>query len=162
MVRTSTLALALALGLVPAAARAGAADENMTGRRELGMAHCPSAVPGATTRVADTDGGVIVTVAAPTDAEAQAEIRRRVQFQLQIIDQPERSAIEHTGLGTGSGRFGYCPGMLEHTSLDARWTADGAELIVRADKPADVPRLRAVTRKRARALAAHLHQVSKR
>ena len=155
--------MAMILALAAAApALADAGDENMTGKRELGMEHCPSAVPGARTRVADTDGGVVVTVTAPGDPLAAAEIRRRVQFQLQIVDQPERSAIEHTGLGTGSGRYGYCPGMIEHTSLDARWRSDGAVLTVRADRPADVPRLRAQTRKRARALAQRHHDVSKR
>jgi hypothetical protein len=109
------------------------ADENMSGRRELGMANCPSAVGGAITEVADLPNGVVVTVSAPDDPIAAQEIRRRARFQLEIAEQPERGAIEHTGLGTGSGRYGYCPGMLENARFDVQWTADGARLFVRLD-----------------------------
>jgi hypothetical protein len=131
-------------------AHATDATDDMSGRRELLMAHCPSAVPSSITQVTDIDGGVAVTVhAAPADAVALAEIRRRVQFQLEIVDRPERGAIEHTGLGTGSGRFGFCPGMVAHTSLAVDWTADGARMLIRADRAADIPRLRASTRRRA-------------
>ncbi len=131
---------------------AASGDEDMSGRRELQMNHCPSAVDGATTQVANIDGGVVVTVRAPLDPIAQQEIRRRVQYQLEIVDQPERGAIEHTGLGTGSGRYGFCPGMMERTSLDVQWTTDGAKLIIHADRPEDVRRLQTTTRRRARVL----------
>jgi hypothetical protein len=142
---------------VAAVGTAAFADENMSGQRELIMSHCPSAVEGATTRVSDIAEGVIVTVRAPHDPIAQQEIRRRVQFQLEIVDQPERGAIEHTGLGTGSGRYGFCPGMLQQTSLDVEWLSDGAKMTIRADRAEDVPRLQSTTRKRARALAARTH-----
>jgi hypothetical protein len=141
---------------------AAGADEDMTGQRELQMAHCPSAVGGATTRVTNINDGVIVTVRAPSDPIAQQEIRRRVQFQLEIIDQPERSAIEHTGLGTGSGRYGFCPGMLEHTSIAVEWTSDGAKMIIRADRPEDVRRLQTTTRRRARLLGEKQHRTAAR
>lgn len=129
-------------------------DENMTGRKELEMQHCPSAVPGAITRVTDIDRGVVVRVSAPLDPIAQQEIRRRVQYQLEIADQVERGAIEHTGVGTGSGRFGYCPGMLQHTSLDVEWTADGAKMVVRTDEVTNVRWLQTTTHKRARTFTA--------
>ena len=144
------------------AALADRGNENMTGKRELQLARCPSAVSGAVTRVTDIDRGVIVSVRAPLDPIAQAEIRRRVQVQLELVDQPERGAIEHTGLGTGSGRYGYCPGMLEHTSIDVEWTSDGATLTIRADRAEDVAHLQATTHKRARALAARLHTTAAR
>jgi hypothetical protein len=155
------LALAVA-ALLPAAARANDAGDDMTGRRELVMAHCPSAVPGSVTQVSDIDGGVAVTVRAAGDAVALAEIRRRVQFQLEIADRPERGAIEHTGLGTGSGRFGFCPGLVAHTSLAVDWTPDGARMLIRAERPADVPHLRASTRKRAHFLYRQLHTAAAR
>jgi hypothetical protein len=136
-------------------AHAADADEDMSGRRELQMSHCPSAVAGSITHVANIDGGVTVTVQAPRDPIAQQEIRRRVQYQLEVVDQPERSAIEHTGLGTGSGRYGFCPGMMERTSLDVEWTSDGAKMTIRADRPEDVRRLQATTRRRARMLGEH-------
>jgi hypothetical protein len=155
------LIVAAALSAV-AAGGIAFADEDMSGRRELAMEHCPSAVDGAITRVADLVDGVEVTVRAPHDPVAQQEIRRRVQYQLEIVDQPERGAIEHTGLGTGSGRFGFCPGMVEHTSLDVEWTTDGARMIIRADHAEDVPRLQKTTHKRARALAARQHTTAAR
>lgn len=46
------------------------ADEDMSGRRELVMSHCPSAVEGATTRVTDITDGVVITVRAPRDPVA--------------------------------------------------------------------------------------------
>jgi hypothetical protein len=156
----------LVAGVVAAAVMVAAtvafADDDMSGQRELVMSHCPSAVDGATTGVKDIAAGVIVTVRAPRDPIAQAEIRRRVQYQLEIVDRPERGAIEHTGLGTGSGRYGFCPGMLDHTSLDVEWSADGARMTIRADRAQDVPRLQASTHERARALAARLHAAAAR
>ena len=128
------------------------ADEDMTGRRELLMSHCPSAVDGATTHVDNIDGGVVVTVRAPVDPIAQQDIRRRVQYQLEIVDDYQRGAIEHTGLGTGSGRYGFCPGMLERTSIHVEWTSDGAKMTILADRREDVQRLQTTTRRRVRAL----------
>lgn len=157
-----TCATALAALVPGAASRADRGDENMTGRKELQMASCPSAVPGATTRVGDRADGVVVTVAAARDPIAQQEIRRRVQKQLELVDRPERGAIEHTGLGTGSGRYGWCPGMLEHTSLSVEWTTDGATMTIRADRAADVRRLQTITHRRARALEARLRDAGAR
>lgn len=154
--------LLVVLFALTARAFADRGDEDMTGQRELQMARCPSAVPGSTTRVSDIERGVVVTVRASGDPIAQQEIRRRVQAQLELVDQPERGAIEHTGLGTGSGRYGFCPGMLEHTSLDVEWIADGAKMIIRADRAQDVSRLQSAARRRARALAARLHTTATR
>jgi hypothetical protein len=153
--------LVVTLLLAPSAfADEGALD--MTGKKELAMQHCPSTVPGATTKVSDIADGVVVTVQAPNDLIAQQEIRSRAQFQLEIIDAPERSAIEHTGLGTGSGKYGYCPGMTAGTSLEIKWLPDGAILTVHADKADDVKRLQKSTHKRAKALAAKLRKVASR
>ena len=145
-----------------AAARADRGDENMTGQRELQMASCPSAVRGAVTRVTDVPDGVVVAVRAPFDVAAQLEIKRRVQKQLELVDRPERGAIEHTGLGTGSGRYGFCPGMLERTSLSVEWTTDGAIMTIKPDRPAGVRRLQAITHRRARWLEARLHTTAAR
>jgi hypothetical protein len=136
----------------------GARD--MTGRKELAMQQCPSAVWNATTKVSDIPDGVTVTVSAADDLLAQQEIRRRVQFQIEIADLPERSAIEHTGLGTGSGRYGFCPGMMAGTSLAVKWLPNGAIMTIRADKAEDVARLQKSTHKRARALAAKRRQIA--
>jgi len=166
-VQTRRIRLEIALAAVlaaavPGAARADRGDENMTGRKELQMQNCPSAVPGAVTRVTDIPAGVVVSVRAPLDPIAQQDIRRRVQKQLELVDRPERGAIEHTGLGTGSGRYGWCPGMVEHTSLSVEWTTDGAVMTIRADRVEDVPRLQSTTHRRARALAARLRATAAR
>ncbi len=126
------------------------------------MEHCPSAVPHARTEVRDIPGGVELTVRAPDDAFAQQEIRRRVQFQMQISEQPERGSIEHTGMGTGSGDLGFCPGMNAGTSLEVSWLGDGATLTIKADKPGDVKRLQKSTHKRAKALAARASKTAAR
>lgn len=147
--------------LVPLFAAGAIADENMTGKRELGMDRCPSAVPGASTRVTDIPSGVVVTVTAK-DPLGQQEIRRRVQIQLEVNAQTERGAIEHTGLGTGSGRFGFCPGMGERTSLRVEWTTDGAVMTIHPDRAQDVKRLQSVTHKRARWLQARMHETASR
>ena len=159
--RRAALAAALVIAL-PLAARADRGDENMTGQRELQMASCPSAVAGAVTRVTDLRDGVVVAVHAPLDVTAQLEIKRRVQKQLELVDRLERGAIEHTGLGTGSGRYGFCPGMLEHTSMSVQWTTDGAIMTIKPDRAGDVRHLQSITHRRARWLAARLHATAAR
>lgn len=146
---------AAALSLVcaaPAVAKdKGAAGENMTGQREHAMANCPSAVQGANTTVVNRKDGVDVLVTA-RDPAAQQEIRRRARVQQKVAWQPERGAIEHTGGGTGSGKFGYCPGLIQNTKLEIADTSDGARLTVHAASKEDVPRLQRQTRARAAAL----------
>ncbi len=154
----TTMLLSALLVCAPVLADDGGRD--MTGKKELQMEHCPSAVMGSSTRVHDISDGVEVVVTAPQDLIAQQEIRRRVEFQLQIVDQPERGAIEHTGFGTGSGQYGFCPGMMSNTSFNVKWIPDGAIMIIRADKPEDVKALQRSTHKRARALYSRMHRVA--
>jgi hypothetical protein len=147
----------VALLLVASVARAKGADESdMTGRRELRMLHCPSAVPGAVTRVDDARGGVAVEVSAASEW-GQREIRRRATYQ-QVVAREKRArgSDEHTGSGTGSGRYGYCPGIMMGTTVEASETADGARLVVTAIRRADVLSLR----RSARARAARLNAVT--
>ena len=125
--------------------------EDMSGKKERQMAHCPSAVPDAKTTAEDTKGGVIVTVTA-AEPQAREEIRRRAHRQETIGLQPERGAIEHTGGGTGSGKFGFCPGMIEGTRVAVEDVPEGARLTVRAASSAQVRSLQATTRERVRAL----------
>jgi hypothetical protein len=125
--------------------------EDMTGQKEMHMSNCPSAVPGSITKVVDLPDGVELTVTA-VEPWAQREIWRRAQIQGQTSWQPEKGAIEHTGLGTGSGRYGFCPGMLEGTTVDETLLPTGAKLTVRADRPAQVRALQRSTHKRLDAL----------
>jgi hypothetical protein len=123
------------------------------------MANCPSSVPGAATTLVDLDDGVELTVTA-TEEWAQEEIRRRAQSQGFTSWQPEKGAIEHTGMGTGSGRYGFCPGMLEGTTVDEQLLPTGARLTVRADRPAQVRELKRTSHARLQALKKHRPPIS--
>jgi hypothetical protein len=142
------LALSLAAG---GASLAKELPHDMTGKREQRMKQCPSAVPGATTKVVDRKDGVEVTVTAPSATSAE-EIRNRARHQEAVSLQPARGAIEHTGEGTGSGKLGYCPGMIQATQVTAEDVPDGARLIIRAADPDQVKKLQKTAHERAQAL----------
>ena len=143
--------LALLFGSVAAAK--DTPGEDMSGGKERQMAHCPSAVPDAKTTAKDTKSGVVVTVTA-AEPEAREEIRRRARRQESVGLQPDRGAIEHTGGGTGSGKFGFCPGMIQGTRVAVDDVPDGARLTVRAASKSQVRSLQATTRERVRRLDA--------
>ena len=144
-----TAALSLACA-APALAREQ--TENMTGARERQMANCPSAVPGASTRVINRGDGVAVVVTSD-DPTAQQEIRRRARVQQKVAMQPERGAMEHTGTGTGSGKFGYCPGLVQNTRVQIEERPDGARLMVHAASSEGVRALQQQAHARAAALS---------
>lgn len=130
-----------------ALARAAPPDaQDMSGRRELQMMQCPSTAPGAVTRLRDVARGVELDVRAQT-AWQKAEVRRRAQKQASLGRSRVRGTIEHTGEGTGSGRYGYCPGVLDGATWVAKDTNEGVRVTVTA---AD-PRVTAELRKSARA-----------
>ena len=135
------------------AAYATPTSENMTGKKENAMARCPSAVPGAETRVADTVDAVEVFVTA-SDPIAQAEIRRRATIQVDVALLAERGSIEHTGLGTGSGRFGFCPGLVEQTALRVVDVPGGTKMTIKPFDPSRLGPLQRLTHERARAFQA--------
>jgi TusA-related sulfurtransferase len=143
-----TLALATCALLAPAIASAKTPqNDEMTGKQEHRMANCPSTVPSAKTSVENRKGGVALTVTG-ADAGAIKEIQRRANLQANIAVQPARGAIEHTGEGTGSGQFGFCPGMEQGSSMTVDNLPDGARIVVRADNGGDVAKLRKSTRDR--------------
>jgi hypothetical protein len=142
----------LALATAPALAKDRLPDpEDMQGKKELGMMHCPSAVAGSRTIVENIKDGVVVSVTSNNPVD-RAEILRRAKRQEEVVLQPERGALEHTGLGTGSGRYGHCPGMLEYTTIDLEESSDGVRMIIRAEYADDVERLQKSARARLRAL----------
>lgn len=145
------VAVLIALGGVASAKNT--TGEDMTGKKEHQMAHCPSAVPGAKTTVEDTKSGVVVMVTA-SEPSARDEIRRRAHVQESVGLQPERGAIEHTGGGTGSGKYGFCPGMIEGTRVAVDELPDGAKLTVWAASRPEVSSLQRMTRERLRQLSA--------
>lgn len=144
MARWWAIGLTLSLA-APAFAVTGAV--NMTGNQERRMAHCPSTVPGAATRVTDRKDGVQVDVTSPNPM-VQREIRKRAQFQANVSRQEQRGAIEHTGEGTGSAKFGYCPGMLQNTRIDVQELPNGARMTVHAASPIGVYTLQKETHSR--------------
>jgi TusA-related sulfurtransferase len=148
--RRTTALIVLVLGGAAYADQA----RDMSGKQEQKMLQCPSSVRGATTSVVDLKDGVEVTVTAP-DPATQEEIRRRARHQERIAMQSARGVIEHTGEGTGSGKFGYCPGMLQETRVSAEDVPGGTKLTVRADRPQQVHKLQKTTQKRAEALRVH-------
>jgi hypothetical protein len=126
-------------------------DENMTGKKEMSMWLCPSAAPGARTEITDLPDGVELLVTGHDEA-TRAEVRRRAHRQEDIALLPERGSMEHTGLGTGSGRYGHCPGMLEETDVQAVDTPDGVRILVRAKSVTAAVHLQEVTHERLNAL----------
>jgi hypothetical protein len=137
--------------LLAGCASAKSTKGDMTGHMEHAMANCPSATRGATTAVANIPDGVQLTVTA-SEAVDQQEIRRRAQKQLAVGMHEQRGALEHTGQGTGSGKFGYCPGMIEDTVVSVDELPDGARITVRANQPSGIVRLQKDTAQRAEAL----------
>lgn len=153
MSSTKTMVAALGLLLFGRVGAAKSSGEDMSGKQEHQMAHCPSAVTDARTTVKDTKGGVVVTVTSAVP-DARDEIRRRAHIQEDVGMQPARGAIEHTGGGTGSGKFGFCPGMIQGTHVAVDDVPDGARLTVRAESDAQVRSLQKMTRERVRRLSA--------
>lgn len=113
------------------------------------MAHCPSAVEGATTTVKDSKEGVIVTVTAPAGAADKVkDIRDRAKHTADIAKLPEPPKVEHNSEGKGGGGLGRCPIVVEgDTTVDVKDIDNGAEISVKAKK--DVPGLQKEAKLRA-------------
>lgn len=151
--------------LAAASARATPSNDNdpdMTGKRELAMLHCPSSAPGATTAVRDTRDGVELTVTAP-DPFGRHEIRRRAAVQQRVAQSRRtRGHDEHTGQGTGSARYGYCPGVMQGTTVTVADVAGGVRIAVRAASPDGAAELQRTTHARAARLQAPPRAAAKR
>ncbi len=125
--------------------------ENMTGKKELGMGNCPSAVTGARTELTLRDDGVDLKVTAPT-LEGQREIRARAARQAML---PRLSAApRHSGEHGGPGTIGWCPVVHEGTIITPVDVPGGVIIHVQARTAGDVPALQRVTAARVEALAA--------
>jgi len=100
------------------------------------MAHCPSAVEGATTTVKDSKEGVIVTVTAPAGAADKVkDIRDRAKHTAEVSKMAEPPKVEHTSEGKGGGGLGRCPIVVEgDTTVDVKDIDNGAEISVKAKK----------------------------
>jgi hypothetical protein len=135
-------------------ARERQAELGQAGGKEAGggkMAHCPSAVPGATTALKGTLGAVLVTVTAKDEA-AVTDIRDRTKH---VVDASKKDPkdVKHDGNGDGGGKLGRCPIVLKDTTLTARDVPGGSEISVKPAKPADVAALLKEAKDRAEAFS---------
>jgi TusA-related sulfurtransferase len=110
------------------------------------MAHCPDAVQGAKTAIADVPGGVQLTITA-TDTAAMTDIRARTQALLDA-QKNQGATIHHTGTGEGGGLLGRCPIVLKDTTIVAANVDQGSKVTVTAKDPAELDWLRRETRDR--------------
>jgi TusA-related sulfurtransferase len=122
-----------------------APNANGAGRGK--MSHCPSAVDGAKTKVADAKDGVTVTVTAAA-ADATKEIRDRAKHVAQVAkDAPK--ATTHDGEGHGGGGLGRCPVVLANTTIDEKDVEGGVVFTVKAKTAGDANSLRQTAKDRA-------------
>jgi hypothetical protein len=92
------------------------------------MAHCPSTVAGASTKIDDAPGGVAVTVTAKDDAAAK-EVRARAAFLAQS-SKNDAQPVAHNGGGNGGGVYGRCPVVMRNTTLTVSDVEGGAKIVV--------------------------------
>lgn len=107
------------------------------------MRHCPLALDGATSTLAEIDGGVRFTIAVPDPW--LGELRKRAHH---IVDfAAKKTRAGHGGFdGKGGGRMKNCPVVTDDVTITATDTPNGAQLDVVAR--GDVDQLRAETRAR--------------
>jgi len=109
------------------------------------MRHCPLALDGAATTLAEIDGGVRFTVKVP-DASVD-EVRRRARHVVEFA--AKRTRDGHGGFdGKGGGRMKNCPVVTDDVAITAVEIAGGARLDV-TSRPERVDALRAESRERA-------------
>ena len=112
------------------------------------MAHCPSAVLGAVTKLKNTADGVSVTVTATSD-DVTKSIRERTQHLLEIAGDAGATEPPHTGEGGGHGSIGRCPIVITGTTLKAKDVPGGSQVDVKSKVAADVAKLQAEAKERA-------------
>jgi hypothetical protein len=130
--------------------RRSSAREDLSGSKERGMANCPSAVPGATTRAVVLDDGVAVEVTASDSAQITA-IRDRAHRQAAVAHHPQ-GLPPHLGIGSDTGEIGYCPVVLIDTEVKAEDLPKGARITVRPKDKVNVPAVQKLTEERISAL----------
>jgi hypothetical protein len=127
---------------------------NMTGPRPGQAANCPSSLPRATTRLANTPRGVDVTVTStdPVTAHRIVELGQ-LHVRGRTAEVPRPHDHQHGGAGWG----GYCPVMVsDQTQVSMTPRPDGATLHVEARSPERVAELQMVIKARAVQLPGYL------
>ena len=97
------------------------------------MEHCPTAVPGAETKIAAVGDGVEVTITSP-DAKAAGDIRGDARH-LQEVAEKAPAAVRHTGEGDGGGGLGKCPILVRDTRIAVAEIEGGVKITLRPVNP---------------------------
>jgi hypothetical protein len=90
--------------------------------------NCPTAVPGAETKVNETKTGVEVLVTSK-DPAATTAIREDAAH-LAKVSTKGGEEVKHTGEGTGGGGLGKCPIVLKDTKVTATDIEGGSKIVV--------------------------------
>jgi hypothetical protein len=127
---------------------------NLTGPRPHQAANCPSSLPRATTRLANTPRGVDVTVTSPDPVTAHRIVElSQLHVRGRTAEVP-RAHDQHHG---GPGWVGYCPVMVnDQTQISMTPRPDGATLHVEARSPERVSELQMLIKARAVRLPGYL------
>jgi hypothetical protein len=110
------------------------------------MAHCPSAVEGAQTKITDTPDGVMVTVLATGDGVKQVRDRAKT---LAEVSKRGPGDGKHSGDGKGGGALGRCPIVLSDTVVESKDVEGGSQVQVKARSAEMVAMVQADSRNRA-------------
>ena len=147
---TSTTASTAAptTSVAPSASASAAPAASVAAKEK--MAHCPNAVTGALTVIADVPGGVEITITSK-DAPAVADIRARTQVLVDASKSPAAQS-KHTGGGGGGGVYGRCPVVMHETSVDAKDIEGGTKVTVKAKNADEVDFVRRESRERQTAI----------
>ena len=119
---------------------------NMSGNAPHRMLNCPSAVPGAVTRIELTASGADVTVTA-TGQDAE----RRIVTLAEFHERMPRALfpIPHSGLRAGGSRIGFCPIVHHGAFVTTTRVPGGVRIELRADWPTHVKELQDLVSTRA-------------
>jgi hypothetical protein len=101
---------------------------------------CPLGVVGARLSIADTPGGVDLTLVAPR--EQVEELRARAQHAAALHGPGKQKGLGHHGTHRNGGHHGLRLGELPPVAVEVVDLDDGALLRLVADNPADVADLR--------------------
>jgi len=115
------------------------------------QANCPTAVEGATTKIAYTDTDVQITIMA-ADRTALDEVLKRARH-LEEVQGIGAEKIEHSGRGTGGGA-GKCPVVMKDTKIRVAAAADRVVLMVSPMSEAGFEALKTETSRRQEAAGA--------
>lgn len=129
---------------------AGGGGQTMTNK----MMHCPSAAPGAETKVEQTKDAVVVTITTK-DAAGAAEIQKRAKHMASLTT-GGAPKVEHTGQGTGGGALGKCPIMMADVTLKAEDQKDGVKVTITPKDPAKLADVAKTAQDRAASMPADM------